>query len=876
MKLFTMQKVFLFIVCLLLGSCGGTTATTSTSSSSLSYTIVPTDGQEDVAINTSIAITFPVAMNSTTITMDTDGSCSGSVQVSNDDFVSCVSFVGSPTASSGNTVFTLVLSTSLLNSTLYTVKLTTAISDNEGTSLDEEGNTSFTTIALTLGGAGEDAPAEEEEEAEEENNETTYIYYLDTDGDGYGDPATATTSTEAIPPSGYVVDATDCDDTVANINPGTSESCDGIDNNCDGTVDEGVTGPYYQDLDGDGYGNAAVANEQCAAGGGYVASNTDCDDAAVAVNPGATEVCDGTDNNCDEVVDEGVTAPFYQDSDGDGYGDSGSTKQLCVAGGGYIADNTDCDDTDAAINPAATEICDGIDNNCVGGVDEGVSATYYADDDGDGFGDPDDVVTTCPAPADYVENSADCDDADASIPLEVDQAGGGDYTVIQDAIDNASAGDCIVVQDATYNENLSFDGLSDIELYGANGYENVIVSSSLADTPVISVINSASEIEINGLTIQDGSGTGGSGILIEDSSNISIENNYITNNYSDFSKGGGISIESSSNVAINDNTFYNNTAFYSGGGVSVWSSGASGSITVEDNVFQENIVMAAASEKGGGGLAIQSSTNTGISNNVFVENRAAQGGGMFVFEQNDATNIIHNNVFQNNIADQGSAIMTEDTYYFYVFNNAFIANGTTSWGSYNNESVLYLNDDAGYILQITAYVANNVFLFNDGGGKGSIWRDGTYLAIAGDFNIGNNIIANNFDCGVFLSSVHAQLFFDYNLFYNNGDPLDNFCGSAAYAGNNLLSEEDPLFDNLDLVTDADANDVPDVLEDDDYTDDFSLNASSPALGAGSDDIDSSGAVDDIDQDGTPEDWDYDNDGNVDIGIYDGVYGGGWH
>jgi hypothetical protein len=107
------------------------------------------------------------------------------------------------------------------------------------------------------------------------------------------------------------------------------------------------------DLDGDGYG-----------------VDTDCDDGNAAINPGASEVCDGVDNNCDGNVDEGVTITFYQDSDGDGYGNAAISTQDCSAPVGYVADNTDCDDGDAAINPAATEVCDdGIDNDCDGDID---------------------------------------------------------------------------------------------------------------------------------------------------------------------------------------------------------------------------------------------------------------------------------------------------------------------------------------------------------------------------------------------------------------------------------------------------------------------------------------------------------------------------
>ena len=219
-----------------------------------------------------------------------------------------------------------------------------------------------------------------------------------------------------IAPAGYVSDDTDCDDTDGTINPGATEVCDGVDNNCDGNVDEGVLNTFYADADSDGYGDAGSTTQACTAPTGYVADDTDCDDANGDINPGATEVCDGVDNNCDGNVDEGVLNTFYADADSDGYGDVGTSTQACTAPSGYVADNTDCDDTNDEINPGATEICDGMDNNCDGFIDEGLTFdTYFYDGDSDGYGDPDNSIQACSAPAGYVTDYTDCDDEDAAI-----------------------------------------------------------------------------------------------------------------------------------------------------------------------------------------------------------------------------------------------------------------------------------------------------------------------------------------------------------------------------------------------------------------------------------------------------------------------------
>src|SRR6185436_10973538 len=86
-----------------------------------------------------------------------------------------------------------------------------------------------------------------------------------------------------------------------------------------------------------------------------------------------SEICDGLDNDCNGVLDNGVTTTFYRDSDGDGYGDPADVLAACAAPPGYVTNNTDCNDVDPAMHPGAVEICDGKDNNCNGIVDEGCS-----------------------------------------------------------------------------------------------------------------------------------------------------------------------------------------------------------------------------------------------------------------------------------------------------------------------------------------------------------------------------------------------------------------------------------------------------------------------------------------------------------------------
>ena len=238
-------------------------------------------------------------------------------------------------------------------------------------------------------------------------------WYQDNDGDTYGNSAVSVIACSA--PAGYVNRGNDCDDTRASINPGAAELCDGVDQNCNGQVDEGAVPNWYQDSDGDGYGNAAVVVATCTAPSGYVASSTDCNDTNSGINPGAAELCDGIDQNCNTQIDEGAKRPWFRDADNDGFGTSTNQVQACTAPAGYVSNNTDCNDNNAQINPAIPEVCDGVDQNCNGQADEGTLLIFYADGDQDGYGSSSQTVSACTAPSGYVSQSGDCNPNNGTI-----------------------------------------------------------------------------------------------------------------------------------------------------------------------------------------------------------------------------------------------------------------------------------------------------------------------------------------------------------------------------------------------------------------------------------------------------------------------------
>ncbi|MCB9668121.1 MAG: putative metal-binding motif-containing protein [Alphaproteobacteria bacterium] len=185
----------------------------------------------------------------------------------------------------------------------------------------------------------------------------------DLDGDGYGDPDASDLLCAAD--ATHVVDASDCDDSDPDVNPAGVEVCNGADDDCDGLVDEdGSPTTWYRDADADGFGDASLTQIACAAPAGFVVDGTDCDDTAAGVNPGAAEVCDGADQDCDGLADQGLpTFTFYADGDGDGYG-TGTASMDCVQPVGTALVANDCDDADPDVSPGATETCNGVDDDC--------------------------------------------------------------------------------------------------------------------------------------------------------------------------------------------------------------------------------------------------------------------------------------------------------------------------------------------------------------------------------------------------------------------------------------------------------------------------------------------------------------------------------
>jgi uncharacterized membrane protein len=178
------------------------------------------------------------------------------------------------------------------------------------------------------------------------------------------------TTTIIMPPSWLSSSAKDINDSDIIIGNGTDST---------GTSKAFIAYPeapvyYYCDDDNDGYIDSSVDGicvpSGCQPAGCQTAPGNDCNDNNAAINPGAVEVCDGVDNNCNGQIDEGLPVnTYYQDADGDGYGNPLVTIQACMPYDGYLTDSTDCNDYDATVYPGAIEVCDGVDYNCDGQVD---------------------------------------------------------------------------------------------------------------------------------------------------------------------------------------------------------------------------------------------------------------------------------------------------------------------------------------------------------------------------------------------------------------------------------------------------------------------------------------------------------------------------
>lgn len=477
-----------------------------------------------------------------------------------------------------------------------------------------------------------------------------------TDADGDGIPASQ-----------------DCDDADPSVGAPRPETCNGVDDNCNGSIDEDPTDAktWYRDGDSDGFGlSGSVGYEACsppAATVPWVDNDDDCNDASSASFPGAVERCDGLDNDCNGRIDDEPEDPltFYRDADNDLYGSTTVFVEGCFPSDGYIGRGGDCDDGDELINPGAPETCNTVDDDCDGFVDTGAvdAPTWWRDGDGDGFAATGaEFRTACEQPSGFTDTLGDCNDAEATIrPGIAERCDGVDtdcdptssedglialdgvtVTSLEDAASAATAGSEIAICAGSWSGNLTF--ADDISLIGPQGAARTTLSPAAAGRPILR-FDGAGALTISDLTFDAGNADLGGAIFSRTASTITVRDSTFTNNKA--IDGGAIYGDDATSLILSDCTFSTNSASGDGGAV------FAGPLTVERSTFSDNSAGAR-----GGALCLSGGDAIFDPDTAFTDNSSDGSGGAIAILT--ANSITDGEVSNNTAADDGGGIWMMD------------------------------------------------------------------------------------------------------------------------------------------------------------------------------------------------------------------------
>ncbi|NCG21960.1 MAG: hypothetical protein GWP91_23330, partial [Rhodobacterales bacterium] len=702
------------------------------------------------------------------------------------------------------------------------------------------------------------------------------IWYLDVDSDGYG--RTLTSQESCAQPGGYVANQDDCDDNNNAFYPGAVEVCNGFDDNCNGLTDDEDTpvfntNTYYADADADSYGASTNGTvEACRAPDEYTPDNHDCNDNNYFINPNGNEICDGVDNDCDTLIDDADPdvegAPiWYLDTDGDGYGGIANPQPSCDAPFNGYASADDCLDTNLAVHPGAIEICDGLDNNCDGAADDAnanlVGGTvYYADLDGDGFGDATSGLSACGQESGYVSDNTDCADDDPSLypgqTLTVSMTGAG-YTVIQSAVDDACDEGVIQVLPGTYFGSIDYIG-KNLVIRGIDPSNPPILGGAFATTvnagsnepvgaalenfvirntnPISSegrgaYIGPNSSLDFTNVTFERATSSTGAGLAINSGQSVITDCAFEDNTASGL---GGAIFASSADVTVIDSSFLNNSA---GSGGHIYA-GPSGSLTVVGSNFEGSLTTTLESV----GAVHTSSVNT-----TLLSCTSDRDGGDSAFYLNGGFNTVNGlDIVEptgTGVTFDNDTLTPQTVYASRIDVLGAGAHGIHTAGVGDLMTVYLTNSsasnsmDAGFEIMgasgVSVQVTNVTAVGNN---------TGIQMVVSG--LIRNSIFAGNVDDIDDTAPFLAQA--DYNLFT---DPLD-----ASMFGSPTPSDN-PLFQTYFSTLPADAWDLH-------------ITANSPAVDAGHINLaDTDGSRSDIGRHGGPGgegDWYEDIDSDS---IFDG-------
>ena len=437
----------------------------------------------------------------------------------------------------------------------------------------------------------------------------------------------------------------DCDDGDVDVHPEAQEICNELDDDCDSLIDDaddsidlGLGIDVFVDADGDGFGDLEA--RLCVISDGFSMETGDCDDERADVFPQNQEICNDVDDNCDGVIDTDAIdkSLWFEDTDGDGFGNAEIEMYSCLLPEGFVADAQDCDDGDAAIYPQAPEICNDIDDDCDGIVDdqdEDIDWTtgiwFYEDVDGDGFGRAEVQLQRCTLPSGYAYTDDDCNDDDVLIHPEAievcDQIDNDcDETTLEDglvsvsiqggvlsnllSLDNYAISDAQAIYFCSGSFDISLESSEDVELYGLGdvslyaqedyvleqsggtvymdgfsvfgGIHLLQTTATLENLSITEALKSGlygeeSVIEGNALYISASQGLQGGGVFLSQSS-ASLNSSIVEDNQAQ--EGGAIYAEEST-VSLVDTLVQENSAVL-GGGVYMQSSSLSCTGLVND------------------------------------------------------------------------------------------------------------------------------------------------------------------------------------------------------------------------------------------------------------------------------------------------------